>query len=153
MFDTGFEEQSDDEHLADMGDFAMPDEFELGIDVLSMSDSETIIGGEDSTFRSGATAALPPSTSIEEALAVLEAETQGTRLENNQNLMSGRTTTAYAAQIKRYSDYWDLWLASKQLECPSYPSIAAHPITPLKAALFVEHEFHRPKVRTSSSRF
>lgn len=99
--------------------------------------------------------ALVPSHSIPDVRsqqAQLDLESHQNRLSLENKIKKDTNTTAtYSRQLNRYIDWWGKDQDRRAAEALRQGSLwikqDAHPITPLKAAIFLEYDTNRPKVR------
>ncbi|KAJ3492579.1 hypothetical protein NLJ89_g11203 [Agrocybe chaxingu] len=90
------------------------------------------------------------NTSSEEQYTVLESEAYMLSLRREDEYVADKgTEKAYARHIRNYEKWWASDQARRQdeAECKStiWHPLPAHPITPTKAAIFLDYELHRPK--------
>lgn len=82
------------------------------------------------------------------SLAYIEAASHEARIRRATAERSDKGTgIAYARHVQSYSEWWDGYQASRLEEDPSWSRIPTFPITAAKAALFLDHEVSRMKVR------
>ncbi len=82
------------------------------------------------------------------SLAYIEAASHEARIRRAAAERDDKGTgIAYARHVQNYSEWWDGYQSSRLLEDPSWSQIPAFPITAAKAALFLDHEVSRMKVR------
>ena len=86
------------------------------------------------------------------SLAYLDAASHDVRARRLAEERSNKGTgPAYARHICNYCEWWDMYQGQCHEQDPLWVLVPALPITPAKAALFLDHELTREKVSPSPS--
>ncbi|KAF5313492.1 hypothetical protein D9611_008635 [Ephemerocybe angulata] len=91
------------------------------------------------------------NSTLASSLLTLEEEAAQQSLARNQEMTSGKgTEAAYGRQIERYETQWALREARRANEAQEmgleYTTVPAHPITPMKVAIYAEEERKRERL-------